>query len=80
MGDLWSDLRLAMAILFFLFLVVWLSDMMGSKKIGFVVGIVVAYLTFFSHIEILIFVLLFFFGYGVFEQFSHAIWEAPENK
>lgn len=75
MGDLWSDLQLALMILFFLYMVTWLSEMMGSKKLGFVISVVVAYLTFYSHVEILAFILIFFFGYSIFEQFSRTVWE-----
>ena len=65
-GDLWGDLTVMLMILFFIYLLKWTTDFTGSKKIGLILAVVIGYLTFFRHIEILIFVLIFFFGYPFF--------------
>ena len=62
MGDLWSDLKLVLILVFFLYLLKWSNEFTGSKKLGLIIAVVIAYLTFYSHFEILIWVLILFFG------------------
>ena len=73
MGELWSDLKLALGIMFFIYTITWLSGMTGSKKLGILIAAVVAYLTFFSHFELLIVVLILFFCFPVFEKAAEGI-------
>ena len=73
MADLWSDIKLALVLISFVFLLKWTSDITGSKKVGIIFALVIAYLTFYSHFEILIFVLLFFFGYPFFGEIANAM-------
>jgi hypothetical protein len=68
MGDLWSDLKLVLTLIFFIYLLKWSSDFTGSKAIGVILAAAVAYLTFFQHFEILVFILVFFFGYPFFSK------------
>ena len=68
MAELWSDIKLVLTLIFFMYLLKWTSDLTGSKMLGIVLAAVVAYLTFFSHFEILVFVLIFFFGFPFFEK------------
>lgn len=70
MGDLWTDIKLVLTIIFFIYLLKWTTDFTGSKMIGIILAAVVAYLTFFQHFEILVFVLIFFFGYPFFGKIS----------
>lgn len=78
MRDLWSDIKLALVLISFVFLLKWTSEITNSKKIGIIFAFIIAYLTFYSHFEILIFVLLFFFGYPFFAQVGDAM--KPEEK
>ena len=68
LGSLFEDVKLALIIITFIFLVGWTSDKAGSKTLGIVLAAIIAYLTFYTHFEILIIVLLLFFGYPFFEQ------------
>ncbi len=73
MADLWSDIKLVLTLIFFLYLLKWTTDMTGSKMLGIVLAAVVAYLTFFSHFELLVFVLIFFFGLPFFGKLMEGI-------
>jgi hypothetical protein len=77
-GDFWNDIKLALALLFFIYAVVWLTELTRSPKLGILIAAIVAYLTFFKYWEIVIFVLIFFFGYPFFEQFAYGY--APKVK
>ncbi len=70
MGDLWSDLQLALIIIIFIYLVGWASDLTKSKKIGVVLALIIVYLTVYQHTWLLIFVVLLFFGYAFIEKFT----------
>lgn len=70
MTALWADIKLVLTLIFFIYLLKWTSDITGSKMLGIILAAIVAYLTFFSHFEILIFVLIFFFGYPFFEKIA----------
>lgn len=70
MAELWADIKLVLTLIFFLYLLKWTSDITGSKMLGIILAAVVAYLTFFSHFEILVLVLIFFFGYPFFEKLA----------
>jgi len=74
--DMWNDLRLALVLILFLYLVTWLSNLSGSKKIGIILAAVVAYLTFYSHWEMLVIVMVIFFMFPFFGALSDAL--APE--
>ena len=79
MSDLWNDLRLVLTIIFFIYLLKWSTDFTGSKKIGLILAAVVGYLTFFKHLEILIFVLIFFFGFPFFGKMAEGF-ESGDKK
>ena len=76
--DMWNDLRLALVLILFLYLVSWLSSLSGSKKIGIVLAAIVAYLTFYSHWEMLVVVLVVFFMFPFFTGLADAL--APDKK
>jgi chromate transport protein ChrA len=80
MHDLWSDVKLAMIIISFIFLMKWTTEITESKKLGIILAAIIAYLTFYSHFEILIFVLIFFFAYPFFSEFSEAMAPPKEEK
>lgn len=65
-SDLWGDLTVVIMLIFFIYLFKWSVETTGSKKIGLILAVIIGYLTFFRHIEILIFVLIFFFGFPFF--------------
>lgn len=73
MPDLWMDLKLAFTIIAFIFLVKWSADILDNKPLGIILAAVIAYLTFFSHYELLILVVVFFFGYPLFAAFGEAM-------
>ncbi len=70
MGLLWADIRLALIIIVFMYLLQWTVNFTKSKSIGLILAAVIAYLTFYQHYSILIFVLIFFFGYPFFEKLA----------
>jgi hypothetical protein len=70
MGLLWADVRLALIIIVFMYLLQWTVSFTKSKSIGLILAAVIAYLTFYQHYGILIFVLIFFFGYPFFEKLA----------
>jgi len=70
MGDLWSDLQLAAILFVFVYLVQWAIGMTGSRRVGILLAIVIVYLTIYQHMEVLIIVVLLFFGYAFFETFE----------
>ena len=70
MGELWTDLQLATVLFIFVYLVQWAIGTTGSRKIGIVLAIVIVWLTVYQHCEILIIVIVFFFGYAFFETFE----------
>ena len=59
--DIWSDLKLAFVLLLFIIFIKWVIDKTGSKVLAIVVAVIFAYLTFYSHYELLIIAMLFFF-------------------
>ncbi len=75
MPDLWSDLRLAFTIIAFIFLVKWSMDTLKHKTLGVILAAVIAYLTFYRHFILLVLVVVFFFGYPLFEGFYEAVSE-----
>jgi len=76
---LWNDLKLVLTLIFFMYLLKWSSDITGSKMLGIILAAIVAYLTFFSHFEILILVLIFFFGYPFFEKIAEGFKEEEKK-
>jgi hypothetical protein len=78
MGDLWSDLRIALTLFILVYLVQWAVAGTGSRKIGFALAIIIVFLTVWQHFEILIIVVMFFFGYAFFESFEQTF--VPLNK
>jgi len=73
MGDLWSDLKLVLMLVFFLYLLSWSNEFTGSKKLGLLIAVIIAYLTFFQHFEILIWILILFFAYPFFTAVSEGL-------
>ena len=78
MADMWTDLKLALTLILFIYLVNWLSDLSKSKKIGIILAAIIAYLTFFTHFEMLIIIMVIFFAYPFFIGIADAL--APEKK
>lgn len=70
MGLLWADIRLALMLIIFIYLLKWTVDFTKSKALGVIIAAVIAYLTFYQHFEILVFVVIFFFGYPFFEKIA----------
>ncbi|MBI1973869.1 hypothetical protein HYS54_03565 [Candidatus Micrarchaeota archaeon] len=68
MADLWSDVRLALTLIVFLYLAKWTIDIGGGKKTGIIIAAVIAFLTFYSHWELLALVVVFFFAYPFFDE------------
>jgi len=73
MADMWSDLRLALTIIAFIFLVKWSSDILDNKLLGIIVAAIIAYLTFFRHYQLLIIGIILFFGYPIFAGIAKAM-------
>ena len=59
--DILNDLKLAFILILFIIFVKWVIDKTGSKVLAIVVAVIFAYLTFYSHYELLIIAILFFF-------------------
>lgn len=74
MNDIWNDLKLALTLILFIYTVNYLSGLSGSKKIGIVMAVIVAYLTFYSHWELLVLILIVFFAYPFFGGFAKALY------
>jgi len=72
-ADMWSDLRLALTIIAFIFLVKWSSDVLDNKFLGIIIAAIIAYLTFFQHYELLILGVILFFGYPIFQGIGEAM-------
>jgi len=70
MGDLWTDITLAAVLFVFIYLVQWAISMTGSRRVGILLAIVLVYLTIYQHIEVLVIVMVLFFGYAFFENFE----------
>ncbi|MCD6522159.1 MAG: hypothetical protein J7K68_00260 [Candidatus Diapherotrites archaeon] len=70
MGDLWTDLQLAAILFVFVYLVQWGIGTTGSRKVGILLAIIIVYLTIYQHFIVLVFVVIFFFGYAFFDQFE----------
>jgi hypothetical protein len=79
MGELWADLTLALALMVMVYIVQWAIAGTGSRKVGIILGLLVAYLTVFQHAEILYLVVLFFFGYAFFAVFE-GVWIGPPKE
>lgn len=78
--DFWSDLKLALMLMVFVYVVQWMTGITGSKKVGIVIAAVVAYLTIFSHFEILLFVILFFFAYPFWDRMVEGFAGEPRGE
>ena len=59
--DIWADLKLAFIIILFIIFIKWVIDKTGSKVLAIIIAVIFAYLTFYSHYELLIIAMLFFF-------------------
>jgi hypothetical protein len=70
MGDLWTDIQLASILFVFVYLVQWAIGMTGSRRVGILLAIILVYLTIYQHAEILVLVMVLFFGYAFWEQFE----------
>lgn len=70
MGSFWDDIRIALTIILFIYLVNWVSDLTKSRTLGIILGAAIAYFSFYQHFELLIFIILFFFGYPFWETFT----------
>ncbi|MFH0986659.1 MAG: hypothetical protein V1911_01280, partial [Candidatus Micrarchaeota archaeon] len=71
-GLLWADIRIVLIIIMFVFLLKWTLDFTKSKAVGVILATLVAYLTFYSHFELLMLILVVFFCYPFLETFSKA--------
>ena len=70
MGELWTDLRLAFTLIILIYLIQWAVSGTGSRTVGIIIALVIVYLTVYQHFEVLIIVVVFFFGYAFFEAFE----------
>lgn len=66
--DIWADLKLAFIIILFIIFIKWVIDKTGSKVLAIIIAVIFAYLTFYSHYELLIIAMLFFFIWPALEQ------------
>jgi ABC-type amino acid transport system permease subunit len=71
-ASFWTDFRLALILIVFVYIVQWTISQTGSKKTGVIVGTIVAYLSIFRHWELLVFIIIFFFGYNFFYRLEEA--------
>jgi hypothetical protein len=60
-------------LILFVYLVNYLSGLSGSKKIGIIMAIVIAFLTFFTYPEMLIIILFIFFAFPFFTGLADAL-------
>jgi len=70
MGDIWTDIQLAAILFVFVYLTQWAISMTGSRRVGVLLAIVLVYLTIYQHIEVLVLVMVLFFGYAFWENFE----------
>jgi hypothetical protein len=73
MADMWNDLKLALMLIIFLYLVTYLSGLSGSKKLGIILAAIIAYLTFFSYWQMLVIIMVIFFIFPFFTGIAEAI-------
>ena len=66
MADLISDVRLALVLILFVYIVQWGISQTGDKKLGVIVGSIVAYLSICKHWEFIVIIVVVFFGYNFF--------------
>ena len=65
-----TDLQMALIIIVFVYVIAWATELTHSKKIAVVLALIIVYLTVYQHFGILIFVILFFFGYAFWDKFT----------
>lgn len=70
---MWEDLKLALTLILFIYLVNYLSGLSGSKKIGIVLAAIVAYLTFFAYWQMLVIIMFIFFMFPFFSGLASAL-------
>lgn len=70
MSDIWTDIQLAAILFVFIYLVQWAISMTGSRRVGILLAIVLVYLTIYQHMEVLVIVMVLFFGYAFWENFE----------
>ena len=70
MGAFWADIQIALTLILFVYLVVWMSKLTESKTLGIIIGAAIAYFSFYQHFVLLVFLVLFFFGYPFWETLS----------
>ncbi|HLD81180.1 MAG TPA: hypothetical protein VJA40_04235 [archaeon] len=68
--DVYSDIRLALALVFFVYILNWAKAAVGSPKIAVLLGAVLAYLTIYRHPDLVwVFFVIFLAGTGVLGAF-----------
>ncbi|MBR9707267.1 MAG: hypothetical protein GOV15_02420 [Candidatus Diapherotrites archaeon] len=73
LAAVWDDVRLALTLLFFILILNWSKQSMGSKTAVVFAG-VLTYLTFFKHPSLVwLMVLVYFAGTGIFNSFLKAV-------
>ncbi|MFW5902653.1 MAG: hypothetical protein ACOCTT_02075 [archaeon] len=78
-ADMWGDLRLALTIIAFIFLVKWSADVLDNNLLGVIVAAIIAYLTFFRHYELLVIGIILFFGYPIFAGIADAMADGDDD-
>jgi hypothetical protein len=71
-GTFWTDFRLALILILFVYIVQWAISQTGSKKMGVIIGSIVAYLSVYKHWELMILIVVVFFGYNFFYRLEEA--------
>jgi chromate transport protein ChrA len=71
-ADIWTDLRLILTLVLFVYIVQWAISQTGSKKMGVIIGSIVAYLTIYKHWEFIVLIVVVFFGYNFFYRLEEA--------
>jgi chromate transport protein ChrA len=71
-ADIWIDIRIILTLVLFVYIIQWAISQTGSKKMGVIVGSIVAYLTVYRHWEFIVLIVVFFFGYNFFYRLEEA--------
>ncbi len=70
MGDLITDLQMALIIIVFVYVIAWATELTKSKKIGVILALIIVYLTVYQHFSLLLIVIVLFFGYAFWDKFT----------
>jgi O-antigen ligase len=76
MADLGSDLQTILALIYLVWIYGWAKNQLGSAKLAILFAVIVVYLVFFTHPDLIwlpvILFLVAFFGKNVIEKLPHS--------